>query len=983
MKKTKPKRTRKPAKDLILNMLPQGREAKPLPKAKAKKVTPTQMAVRQAEERFRQSMHRSHAFGVLAAPQFANPLSDGIVMPAQSPGGEVIHIQGSKKDTGLTVNAGFDIRAGNTVQLMPFFHTPGNAQDAYNLPKTYVEQIRWSRLMYNLNPYIGAITDLKAYYALSGFKVTTPEPAVTEFYSQVAFNRRFNLYEFLLRMSLNYHKYGEAIAWGARKQDGVWPKTGQPRWVWDYFILLEPELVEVKKDLVGNGEPRYFLRPSRDMEELVDKIESGDGEYKDYGQKIPEAIRERIKKKELIQIDDNTISSVRHLTDASATRGTPPYQRLFTTFILEDFTRLAQAAQANRYHFPVELWTLGDLDKNILPTTADLEMLRSVVTDAIQQPPASLFLPPIVKYEALGVSGKTFPFADDYQYIWQQYMVGLGVSANLILGEALALDTPIPTPTGWTTMGELKVGDSVFSADGSVTRIVAKSPIWEGRPTYSVKVDGAEALIADENHKWVLNKRRKKEWVVLTTKELSELSLKSSGASNYRISVASPLTLDEKELPIPPYTLGAWLGDGNTCADGKITCHDKDKGIIDAIRDEGVDVVKTKGYCMWSMRGLRPVFRELGLVGNKHIPSSYMRASYEQRLLLLRGLMDTDGSCATKTRQCRFSNTNYALVFSVRELLLTLGYKPGAILEDCGSKKSYGPSAKPCFHVMFSAGPDVPSPFSLPRKTSASIRGNRVNSAERTSLRSIQAVDLVASVPTVCIQVDHPSGTFLAGRDFVVTHNSGIFSSAETSSNQAFTRARKKDRDVLEAWMTWHFFEPLARWNNIRIKKGAQLVPILPEYEWEKTLDYTAEEQEREDSKWLWEKGVFPTKSLLGKLRYNPDEIEKGLSGEINTVFDDGKRIAAPAVRKAMGGEQGKPGIGGVGGPLGETGGGSEMGGEPGGPGAMPTPPGGPAEIPAGVGNEAGGAPPAGGGEPTPPAGGGGPEVTEAPPGVL
>lgn len=998
-KKSSRNNKRQSRKDLIINMLPSGRKA-PLPPMKRKKKTPTQMAVNQAEERFRMSIQRSHAFGSLAAPQFALPLSDGIVAPGKA-GGEIIHIQGSKKE-GMEVKAGFDIQAGNTVNLMPFFHTPGNAQDAYNLPKTFVEQIRWSRLMYNLNPYIGAITDLRAYYALSKFKITTPEPAVTEFYTQVAFNKKFNLYEFLLRVSLSIQKFGEAIVWGARKQDGVWPKTGKPRWVWDYFILLEPELVEIKKSLVGNHEPKYFLRPSRDMEELVDKIESGDEEYRDYASKIPEKIRERIKKKELIQIDDNTISAIQNLTDASATRGTPPYQRLFTTFILEDFTRLAQAAQANRYHFPVELWTLGDLDKNILPTTEDLEQLRSVVTDAIQAPPASLFLPPIVKYEALGVQGKTFPFKDDYDYIWQQYMVGLGVSANLILGEALALDTPIPTPSGWTTMGELRVGDEVFSRDGSVTKVIAKSPIWEGRPTYSVKMDGADALIADENHKWVVGRYHTQksdttpcgsesiysEEVLKTSDLLKRKLVNKSGQCLFRVPTSEILDLPPKSLPVPPYTLGAWLGDGDTRGHGTFTCHDKDVQIVENIRKDGFSVSKRVGSYAWGIRGLRKLLRKAGLLSNKHIPSDYLRASFPQRLALAQGLLDTDGYCSVGGC-CSFDNTNYGLVSSLRELLLTLGIKPSPIAVKLDGRKD---SYLPMYRFTFTVGDGQPIPFRLDRKVKRTLgdsrsRGTTQKTGKRTNRRYIHSVDLIPSAPTVCIQVDHPSGTFLAGRDFIVTHNSGIFSSAETSSNQAFVRARKKDRDRLEDWMTYHFFEPLATWNNIRFKKGNALVPILPEYEWEKTLDYTAEEQEREDTKWLWEKGVFPTKSLLGKLRYNPDEIEKGLASEINTVFDDGKRIAAPAVRKSMGGDQTKPGAGGLGGPLGE----SPLGGEPGGGGGGPLggpggggPGGGP--EPAGIGNEAGGPPPAEAGGAAPGAGGppaGGPEVTEAPPGTL
>lgn len=581
------------------------------------------------------NFHRSH---------MALPVHQGASLAAMPTMGDAPRIEAAIRDmeiqaaaSGQKITAEQKIQAfggggggTNTTNVQPFFHTPGNAQDAFNLPKSYIEQIRWSRLMYNLNAYIAAITDLKAYYPYSKFRIESQEPFVTEFYNQVAFNKNFNLYEHILRMSLGYHKFGESIAWGARKMDGTWPKTGKPRWVWDYFILLEPELVEIKKNMIGSNKPSFFLRPSRDLEEMVKKMDAHDAEYQGYEDSIAEPIKEKIRKRDLVPLDANTVSAIQHLTDASATRGTPPYQRLFVTFIYEDFVRLAQMAQANRYHFPIELWTLGDLDKKILPNTADLEKLRDLVTQAIQNPPFSIFFPPILKYEALGVNQKLLSIKADYEYIWRQYTVGMGVSENMILGE------------------------------------------------------------------------------------------------------------------------------------------------------------------------------------------------------------------------------------------------------------------------------------------------------------------------------------------------SGIFSSTETSSNQAFVRARKKDRDQMEEWMTWNFFEPLARWNNLKVKKGAILAPVLPDYEWEKTLDFIAEEQELETAKYLWEKGAYPTKRLLAKNKENPEEIEAEMKAELGTILDDGVRVKAPSIRGTVpGGKPAAPGggAGGAGGPAPAPGGAGGAGGPA--PGGAAGGAGGPAAEPVGEGTTGGGEPGGAGGAPS------------------
>lgn len=794
----------------------------------------------------------------------------------------------------------------------PFYHTPGNAQDAFNLPKSYIEQIRWSRLMYNLNGWLGALTDLKAYYALSRFSLSTPEPFVTAFQTSETYNKNFNLYEFILRLSLSKQKFGEAPVWGARQIKGRWARTGKPIIGWSHMLLLEPELIEIKRDYFGSSKPRIYLRPSRDLEDLVRRMDAGDPEVKPYSDRIPEQFKQRIRNRELVPLDPSTSSILQNLTDASATRGTPPMQRLMNTFVFEDYIRLADMSRAQRYHFPFEMWSVGDLERGIKPEQADLDLFEQKVSAAIQNFPASLFVPPIIKYEALGAGTVAMSTKDDWDYIWKVYTVGLGVSEQILLGEALSLDTPIPTPGGWTTMGELKVGDELFSRDGSVTKVKALSEVWRDRPTYSFKTNAAEALICDENHKWVVRYKRVKGKVgnqttyydekVLLTKQIGGAT-GCRGLATYSVPMHMALDLPEVNLGVPPYTLGAWLGDG-TSESGGFTCHDSDKSIVGFIEEDGFKVSKQKGRCAWGIVGLKVKLRSLGVLRNKHIPKEYLRASFRQRLALLHGLMDTDGSCSAAMQQCTFDNTNYGLVSSVRELLLTLGFKPSSICE--WEPKSYerlsGHKAQTIFRVQFTRGVGQPTPFKLLRKLNRAVRKEvAVHTSSRQTHRVIESVGITASVPTRCIQVEHPSGTFLAGRDFVVTHNSSIFSSTETSSNQAFIRARKTERDSIEEWCRWEYYEPLSRWNNLLVKKGESLEPIVPDIEWEKVLDYEAETRDIENRKYLYEKGAYPTERLQRKLtKENPEELGLETKQEINGIWDNGKRIVAPYIREQL-----------------------------------------------------------------------------------
>ena len=99
------------------------------------------------------------------------------------------------------------------------------------------------------------------------------------------------------------------------------------------------------------------------------------------------------------------------------------------------------------------------------------------------------------------------------------------IAARPAVGKALALDTPLPTPSGWTTMGEVRVGDQLLGADGKPTRVVAATEVMHGRPCYEVEFDDGEVIVADENHQWLTwNPRRSDEILpprVVTTGEIA------------------------------------------------------------------------------------------------------------------------------------------------------------------------------------------------------------------------------------------------------------------------------------------------------------------------------------------------------------------------------------------------------------------------------------------------------------------------------
>lgn len=256
--------------------------------------------------------------------------------------------------------------------------------------------------------------------------------------------------------------------------------------------------------------------------------------------------------------------------------------------------------------------------------------------------------------------------------------------------KALALDTPVPTPNGWSTMGELSPGDVVFGADGKPCRVVAVSPVYEDHDCYRVGFSNGESVIADAGHRWLTTARvdrpgRRKEGNaatrtrVRTTREIAEtLRYGSRLDTNHSVSMPSPLGGPDLELPVAPYTLGAWLGDGHSaCA--RITCVPEDAEILDGIRADGWPVrekystgSKASTFVLSDgdrrraarVQSLAAKLRQLGVLGNKHVPASYLRASLSQRLALLQGLMDTDGTVSKNGRVISYSGTSERLVLA-------------------------------------------------------------------------------------------------------------------------------------------------------------------------------------------------------------------------------------------------------------------------------------------------------------------------------
>ncbi|MEU6785720.1 replicative DNA helicase [Nonomuraea angiospora] len=424
------------------------------------------------------------------------------------------------------------------------------------------------------------------------------------------------------------------------------------------------------------------------------------------------------------------------------------------------------------------------------------------------------------------------------------------VAARPAIGKALALDTPLPTPDGWTTMGEVRPGDLLIGADGKPTRVVAATDVMHGRPCFEVEFSDGTVIVADAQHQWLTDTRASRRSAqqaaigyngyrnqrtfaeVRTTEEIAA-TLRCNATEkrlNHTVVNARPLDLPDRDLLIPPYALGVWLGDGNSSS-ARFTTGDPE--IAEQVAAEGLRVehrggllyamllpepepiaerpcivcgnpftpqtaqVRTCGRvcgcrsrdsehgpsqpprcpdCGGPSSGFRQCqkcrndhgtmnarLRKLGVLGAKHIPGEYLRASEAQRRALLAGLLDTDGYInAAGTVQ--FAVTNRRLAEGAWELILSLGYKATWTSKEVPGRTE---ASSTSYAITFTPSDKV---FGLGRKNA---RVN-TNTHPKTTYRNITDVRPVTSVPVRCVEVDNADHMYLAGRTWIPTHNSTL-----------------------------------------------------------------------------------------------------------------------------------------------------------------------------------------------------------------
>lgn len=372
---------------------------------------------------------------------------------------------------------------------------------------------------------------------------------------------------------------------------------------------------------------------------------------------------------------------------------------------------------------------------------------------------------------------------------------------------ALALDTRLPTPIGWTTMEEVKIGDFLLDEKGMQTEVISTSEVFEGK-CFRIEFDDGSIIVADAGHKWKVEERGKRtsvswEWTerVLTTLELE--------VKRHYIWVSDPLCLESiSDLPIHPYLFGAWLGDGNSSG-LTLTAHRDDvEEMQENIRSLGYDIGEQKSQdaestIRFTVYGMRQRLIHMNVFEDKHIPGSYLRASEDQRRALLQGLMDTDGHFDTSNNRCVFVNRNAELISGFIELLRTLGIKSTLQVRNKQTKifpngREY--ESKAHFAVYFTSNWNEQT-FRLSRKRKVH-EVPRMSHPRRTKRFGIISIEEVPSVPVKCITVSSNTHLFLAGPSMIPTHNSSQVEFGSTQGKTPWVAPAKAIEEYEQYWNT-------------------------------------------------------------------------------------------------------------------------------------------------------------------------------------
>lgn len=347
-------------------------------------------------------------------------------------------------------------------------------------------------------------------------------------------------------------------------------------------------------------------------------------------------------------------------------------------------------------------------------------------------------------------------------------------------GKAQPLDACIKVPGGWKFMRDMKVGDDIIAKDGSVTKVTGVYP--QGvKDIYKITFQDGRHTECCLEHLWKIHKTNCiHQSKIVDTAEL--IRLKSLSNNRVYVDLIDPEVTPDVELPIDPYLLGVLLGDGSLVFN-RVTLSSSDQFIVDEVSrliPDTLYVRKLQKPYDWAIVNkpdsvnrnnlLLDSLRNLNLSekrsNDKFIPEEYLLASSKQRLHLLQGLMDTDGTlswCNTPS----FTSVSFELALGVQYLVRSLG---GLAYITVKSPSFTYRGIKKLGQLAYQVNIRFKKPsllFRLPRKKDSANDDHQYSESLRLG---VEAIEFVGRKEAQCISIEHPDRLYVTD-NFIPTHN--------------------------------------------------------------------------------------------------------------------------------------------------------------------------------------------------------------------
>jgi hypothetical protein len=401
--------------------------------------------------------------------------------------------------------------------------------------------------------------------------------------------------------------------------------------------------------------------------------------------------------------------------------------------------------------------------------------------------------------------------------------IKIAVASGHGVGKVTSNDSYVYTPEGKRLWGDIDVGDQLFGRDGTPISVINKFPHknWD---FYKVTFDDGSYLICGKEHLFNVRGRRERrnnldEWRTLSVEDIQELGVKRKNgtglARQWEIPSYKPVEFNEREIDFHPYFLGLWLGDGTKNAPRITKPYEE---VFDRLRSFGYQVSTSEanngGHYI---SGVSDLIRadNVFLTGSsgRYIPDNYKYNTIENRVELLKGLLDSDGE-VHHTGSIGYSTTSAQLRDDIVWLVRSLGGKvkiqPATKV---GKYKKDGAIVicNDCYRLTIQLNFN---PFTVLHK-----QARYKVSAPRYITRWIDSIEYSHTTDGHCVEVSSDDHLYLGGEDFIVTHNSALvamvvlwFMSTRRNAHIVVT-ANTQEQLMHKTW------RELAKWHNMMLNK--------------------------------------------------------------------------------------------------------------------------------------------------------------------